>query len=62
MTESIKTPTREEAIKDIEETEKEIAQLVVKAVLFPRLASWYRNQIKERKDFIKKLKEQYNIE
>ena len=55
-------PTREEAIKDIQETEKEIALLENKAVLFPRLASWYRNQIKERKDFIKKLKEHYNIE
>ena len=32
-------PTREEAIKDIQETEKEIALLENKAVLFPRLAS-----------------------
>lgn len=61
MTETINTPTREEAIKDIEETEKEIAVLVVKSFLFPRLASWYRKQIKERKDFIKRLKEQYDI-
>nr|DAT13878.1 MAG TPA: hypothetical protein [Caudoviricetes sp.] len=55
-------PTKEEeAIKDIFETEEEIRELELKARLKPRLASAYYNMIAERKEFIKKLKEYYQI-
>lgn len=55
-------PTIEEAKKDITETEMEIEDLERKALANPRLASWYRNMIQERKDFIRKLKEYYGID
>ena len=54
-------PTKEEAIKDIFETEEEIKELELKAKLNPRFASAYYNMIAERKEFIKKLKEYYQI-
>lgn len=54
-------PTKEEAIKDIFETEEEIRELELKAQLKPRFASAYYNMIAERKEFIKKLKEYYQI-
>ena len=54
-------PTKEEAIKDIFETEEEIRELELKAQLKPRLASAYYNMITERKKFIKKLKEYYQL-
>ena len=54
-------PTKEEAIKDIFETEGEIKELELKAKLNPRFASTYYNMIAERKEFIKKLKEYYQI-
>ena len=54
-------PTKEEAIKDIFETEEEIRELELKAQLKPRLASAYYNMITERKEFIKKLKEYYQL-
>lgn len=55
-------PTKEEAIKDIADTEREIEELERKAIANPRLAGWYRNMIQERKDFIRKLKEYYKID
>lgn len=55
-------PTKEEAIKDIADTEREIEELERKALANPRLAGWYRNMIQERKDFIRKLKEYYKID
>lgn len=54
-------PTKEEAIKDIFETEEEIKELELKAKLKPRFASAYYNMIAERKEFIKKLKDYYQI-
>ena len=54
-------PTKEEAIKDISETEEEIRELELKAQLKPRFASAYYNMIAERKEFIKKLKEYYQL-
>jgi len=54
--------TIEEAKKDIAETENEIEDLERKAIANPRLASWYRNMIQERKEFIRKLKEYYRID
>ena len=54
-------PTKEEAIKDIFETEEEIRELELKAQLKPRFASAYYNMIVERKEFIKKLKEYYQL-
>lgn len=54
-------PTKEEAIKDIFETEEEIRELELKAQLKPRFASAYYNMIAERKEFIKKLKEYYQL-
>lgn len=54
-------PTKEEAIKDIFETEEEIKELELKAKLNPRFASAYYNMIAERKEFIKKLKEYYQL-
>lgn len=54
-------PTKEEAIKDIFETEEEIKELELKAKLNPRFASWYYNMIQKREEFIKKLKEYYQI-
>lgn len=54
-------PTKEEAIKDIFETEEEIKELELKAKLNPRFASAYYNMITERKEFIKKLKEYYQL-
>lgn len=50
-------PTKEEAMKDILETEREIEELELKAKLNPRLSSAYYNMIAERQEFIKKLKE-----
>lgn len=54
-------PTKEEAIKDIFETEEEIKELGLKAKLNPRFASAYYNMIAEREEFIKKLKEYYQL-
>ena len=54
-------PTKEEAIKDIFETEEEIKELELKAKLNPRFASAYYNMIAEREEFIKKLKEYYQL-
>lgn len=55
-------PTIEEAKKDIAETEREIEHLERKAIANPRLAGWYRHMIQEMKDFIRKLKEYYEID
>lgn len=55
-------PTIEEATKDIAVTEWEIEDLERKAIANPRLEGWYRNMIQERKEFIRKLKEYYEID
>lgn len=54
-------PTKEQAMQDIIETEEEIKELELKAKLNPRFSSAYYNMIAEREDFIKKLKEYYQI-
>lgn len=41
--------------QDIAETQREIEQLELKSKINPRLESWYKKQIEERKLFIKKL-------
>ena len=46
-------PTKEEAIKDIFETEEEIRELELKAQLKPRFASAYYNMIAERKELFR---------